>query len=40
MMLCDRYGKNYQAYHDGKMNDFIPTDEDLEKGFATIPVVE
>ena len=30
----------YQAYHDGKMSDIIPTDEELEKGFATIPVVE
>ena len=30
----------YQAYHDGKMSDIIPTDEDLEKGFATIPNVE
>ena len=30
----------YQAYHDGKMTDIIPTDEDLEKGFATIPNVE
>jgi tryptophan synthase beta chain len=30
----------YQAYHDGKMSDIIPTDEELEKGFATIPVIE
>lgn len=30
----------YQAYNEGKMNDFIPTDEDLEKGFASLPVIE
>lgn len=29
----------YQAFHDGKMSDYIPTDEDLEKGFATLPKV-
>ncbi len=28
----------YQAYNDGKMEDFIPTDEDLRKGFAGIPL--
>ena len=27
-------------YNEGKMNDFIPTDEDLEKGFASLPVIE
>ena len=27
----------YQAYNNGTMTDYIPTDEDLEKGFATIP---
>ena len=28
----------YQAYNTGTMVDYIPTDEDLEKGFKTIPV--
>lgn len=27
----------YQKFNDGKMSDYIPTDEDLEKGFAGIP---
>lgn len=27
----------YQKYNDGVMSDYIPTDEDLAKGFATIP---
>ncbi len=27
----------YQNYNDGKMSDYIPTDEDLEEGFAKIP---
>ena len=27
----------YEKFHDGKMTDYIPTDEDLEVGFATIP---
>ena len=27
----------YQKFNDGQMSDYIPTDEDLEKGFATIP---
>ena len=27
----------YQKYNDGVMTDYIPTDEDLAKGFATIP---
>ena len=27
----------YQKYNDGVMSDYIPTDEDLEKGFAGIP---
>ena len=30
----------YQAYNEGKMNDFIPTDEDLARGFASLPVIE
>jgi tryptophan synthase beta chain len=27
----------YMAYNEGKMSDYIPTDEDLERGFASIP---
>ena len=27
----------YQAYNDGTMTDYVPTDADLEKGFATLP---
>ena len=27
----------YQKYNDGEMNDYIPSDEDLAKGFAGIP---
>ncbi len=27
----------YQKYNDGEMSDYIPTDEDLEAGFAKIP---
>ena len=27
----------YSEYHSGAMTDFIPTDEDLELGFATLP---
>lgn len=27
----------YQNYNNGDMNDYIPTDADLEKGFATLP---
>ncbi|MBQ3456995.1 MAG: hypothetical protein IJG36_11195, partial [Synergistaceae bacterium] len=29
----------YEKYNDGVMTDYIPTDEDLAKGFATIPNV-
>ncbi|MGI6221865.1 MAG: TrpB-like pyridoxal phosphate-dependent enzyme [Coriobacteriales bacterium] len=29
----------YQSYFDGTMTDYIPTDEDLERGFATIPQI-
>jgi tryptophan synthase beta chain len=28
------------SYNDGSMTDYIPTDEDLEKGFATLPKVD
>ncbi|MCI5843451.1 MAG: TrpB-like pyridoxal phosphate-dependent enzyme [Clostridiales bacterium] len=27
----------YEAFHDGRMTDYIPTDEDLQAGFAGIP---
>ena len=30
----------YERFHDGKMTDYIPTDKDLEKGFAGIPKVD
>ena len=29
--------KAYEQYNDGTMTDYIPTDEDLERGFAYIP---
>ena len=29
--------KAYTAFREGNMTDYVPTDEDLEKGFATIP---
>lgn len=29
----------YMSYHDGTMTDYIPTDEDLERGFSTLPKV-
>ncbi len=31
--------KAYEQYNNGTMSDYIPTDEDLAKGFATIPDV-
>jgi len=30
----------YEKYHDGQMTDYIPTDADLEKGFAGIPKID
>lgn len=30
----------YEKYNNGEMSDYIPTDEDLEKGFAGLPKVE
>ncbi len=30
----------YQAFNDGVMKDYIPTDEELQAGFATLPIVE
>ena len=29
----------YAAFHDGKMSDYIPTDEDLQKGFDQLPKI-
>ncbi|MBQ8953959.1 MAG: TrpB-like pyridoxal phosphate-dependent enzyme [Clostridia bacterium] len=29
----------YEKFHDGVMSDYIPTDEDLEKGFAGLPQI-
>jgi len=29
----------YQKFNDGVMQDYAPTDEELEKGFASLPVV-
>ena len=30
----------YKAFNDGTMTDYIPTDADLEKGFATLPNIK
>ncbi len=30
----------YSAFHDGTMKDYIPTDEELEKGFEKLPKVD
>ena len=30
----------YEKYHDGKMTDYIPTDEELQAGFDRLPKVE
>lgn len=30
----------YMSFNDGSMTDYIPTDEDLEKGFATLPKLD
>ena len=29
----------YQKYHDGEMSDYIPTDEDLQAGFDSLPKI-
>jgi tryptophan synthase beta chain len=29
----------YTSYQEGEMNDYIPTDEDLQKGFDTLPKI-
>ena len=31
---------SYEKFHDGKMTDYIPSDEELEASFAKLPVVE
>lgn len=31
---------SYQRYNDGHMVDYLPTDEELQKGFSTMPKVE
>ena len=31
--------KGYQQFNDGELTDYIPTDEELEKGFAALPQV-
>ncbi len=30
----------YESFHDGKMTDFVPTDEDIEKSLSKLPKVE
>ena len=30
---------DYGKFHDGQMTDYVPTNEDLEKGFAGLPSV-
>ena len=30
----------YKNFNDGNMSDYIPTDEDLEEGFKTLPKVK
>lgn len=30
----------YQKYNDGEMQDYVPTDKDLEPGFASLPNIE
>ena len=32
--------KGYEQFNNGELRDYIPTDEELEKGFATLPKVE
>ena len=31
---------SYEKFHDGKMTDYVPTEEDLARGFAGLPNVE
>jgi tryptophan synthase beta chain len=30
---------SYEKFHDGKMTDYIPSDEELEKSFADLPQI-
>ena len=30
----------YEKFHDGKMDDYIPSDEELEASFATLPKMD
>ena len=30
----------YKSFNEGKMKDYIPTDEDLARGFASLPKVK
>ena len=30
----------YESFHNGKMSDYIPTDKDLEPGFASLPDID
>ena len=30
----------YSSYHEGNMSDYVPSDEDLQKGFDRLPIVE
>jgi len=32
--------KAYESFNNGQMTDYIPTDEDLAKGFASIPEID
>ncbi len=32
--------KAYEQFNDGRMSDYIPTDEELEKGFAGLPKID
>ena len=30
----------YEKFHDGQMSDYIPTDEDLQRGFDLLPKID
>ena len=30
----------YQKFHDGQMSDYIPSDEELQASFASLPVID
>ena len=38
-LLQEVYLTAYQKFNDGQMTDYIPTDEDLARGFAGLPWV-